>query len=127
MAKEITLRSSNGKEIYYPKTVTDLVYDNETGKTVKEMLNTLIANINKNATFVGIATPTTDPGTPEGNVFYVTSIPGVYTNFNIDKPKADYDISFLCYNVSDSQWKFFDIYQLGNIDYISSNLYTSIS
>ena len=92
-----------------------------TGDILQSTLLNMVNIIGEGATFAGIATPTTDPGTPEGNIFYVTSIPGVYTNFNIDKPKADYDISFLCYNVSDSQWKFFDIYQFGDIDYVTSN------
>ena len=78
MAKDITLKSPNGKEIYYPKTVTDLVYDNETGKTVKEIL----ANINTKATFAGIATPTTNPGIPDSSVFYLATEAGIYTNFN---------------------------------------------
>ena len=38
MAKDITLKSPNGEEIYYPKTVSDLVYDNESGKTLKQQI-----------------------------------------------------------------------------------------
>ena len=34
MAKDITLKSPDGNVTYYPKTVSDLVYDNETGKTL---------------------------------------------------------------------------------------------
>ena len=41
MAKDITLKSPNGEEIYYPKTVTDLVFDNNTGKTLKEKLDNI--------------------------------------------------------------------------------------
>lgn len=41
MAKDITIKNSDGSVIYYPKTVSDLVYDNENGKTVKEEIDTL--------------------------------------------------------------------------------------
>lgn len=39
-------------------------------------------SISKNATFAGIATPTTNPGTPDGNVFYLATEVGIYSNFN---------------------------------------------
>ena len=32
--------------------------------------------------FAGIATPTTNPGAPDGNVFYLASESGTYSNFN---------------------------------------------
>lgn len=38
MAKDITLYSPDGSELYYPKTVSDLVYNNDNGYTVKEEL-----------------------------------------------------------------------------------------
>lgn len=41
MAKEITLIHSDSKDILYPKTVSELVYDNETGATVKQLIGTL--------------------------------------------------------------------------------------
>lgn len=37
--------------------------------------------VKKTSTFAGIATPTTDPGTPEGSVFYIANGKGTYTNF----------------------------------------------
>ena len=36
---------------------------------------------NENATFKGVATPTTTPGTQDGHVFYIASAQGTYTNF----------------------------------------------
>lgn len=42
----------------------------------------LISNLSKTSTFAGIATPTTDPGTPDGSVFYFANSAGIYTNFN---------------------------------------------
>ena len=47
MAKEITIQSPDGAETYYPKTVSDLVYDNETGKTIKEILTDSERSIGK--------------------------------------------------------------------------------
>ena len=32
--------------------------------------------------YVGVATPATNPGTPDQNVFYIASTPGTYANFN---------------------------------------------
>lgn len=45
-------------------------------------IQALITNISKNASFAGIATPTTNPGTPDGNVFYFAVEEGLYVNFN---------------------------------------------
>ena len=42
----------------------------------------LISNLSKTSTFAGIATPTTNPGTPDGSVFYFANSAGIYTNFN---------------------------------------------
>ena len=45
-------------------------------------IQSIITNISKNASFAGIATPTTDPGTPDGPVFYIATTSGSYSNFN---------------------------------------------
>ena len=42
----------------------------------------ILRSISKNATFGGIATPTTNPGTPDGPVFYFATKAGIYANFN---------------------------------------------
>lgn len=44
-------------------------------------IQSLISNLSKTATFSGIATPTTNPGTPDGPVFYIANGKGTYTNF----------------------------------------------
>lgn len=44
-------------------------------------IQSLISNLSKTATFAGIATPTTNPGTPDGHVFYIAKGKGTYTNF----------------------------------------------
>ena len=51
---------------------------NTSSSNVQQALNELF----KNATFAGIATPTTDPGTPDGPVFYIATEAGTYSNFD---------------------------------------------
>ena len=52
-----------------------------TGQVLQNVLNNIISNLGANATFAGIATPGTNPGTPDQNVFYIASENGVYSNF----------------------------------------------
>lgn len=47
IAQEITLTSKDGSKIYYPHTEASLVKDSETGKTVKEQLDTLDKNVSE--------------------------------------------------------------------------------
>ena len=53
-----------------------------TGQVLQNTLTTLISQIGVNATFAGIATPSTAPGTPDQNVFYIAGQSGTYPNFN---------------------------------------------
>lgn len=53
-----------------------------TGQVLQNTLTTLISQIGVNATFAGIATPSTAPGTPDQNVFYIAGESGTYANFN---------------------------------------------
>lgn len=52
-----------------------------TNEKLSTDIQSLISNLSKTATFAGIATPTTNPGTPEGHVFYIANGKGIYTNF----------------------------------------------
>lgn len=61
----------------YPITSTKAVYD-----TGNKVLDDYIQHLKKTSTFAGIATPTTNPGTPNGNVFYLASEAGTYSNFS---------------------------------------------
>ena len=47
-----------------------------------DLSDKILKSISKNATFAGIATLTTNPGTPDGPVFYIATEPGIYPNFN---------------------------------------------
>ena len=52
-----------------------------TGQVMQNTLLSIISTIGANATFAGIATPDTAPGTPDQNVFYLAGTPGTYSNF----------------------------------------------
>ena len=52
-----------------------------TGQLLQNVLNNIVSSVGENSTFAGIATPSTNPGTPDGPVFYFASEPGVYANF----------------------------------------------
>lgn len=52
-----------------------------TGQILQNALLTIISTVGSGATFAGIATPTTNPGTPDQNVFYIAYEDGIYSNF----------------------------------------------
>ena len=52
-----------------------------TGDVLQATLLSLVSNIGDSATFAGMATPDTNPGTPDQNIFYLAAQPGVYSNF----------------------------------------------
>ena len=48
-----------------------------TGQIMQNTLLSIISIVGENATFAGIATPETNPGTPDQNVFYIAAYNGV--------------------------------------------------
>lgn len=52
-----------------------------TGQLLQNVLNNIVSSVGANATFAGIATPTTNPGTLDGPVFYLATEAGTYSNF----------------------------------------------
>lgn len=68
------------------QSVSDVIKTNGnqeiTGAILQNVLLSIISTIGVNATFAGIATPTTVPGTPDQNIFYIASENGLYQNFN---------------------------------------------
>lgn len=58
-----------------------------TGAIMQDVLKTIVSTVGANRTFVGIANKNTNPGTPDGNVFYIAYTAGNYVNFQF---KADY-------------------------------------
>lgn len=70
-----------------------------TGAILQNVLLTIVSTIGANATFAGIATPTTNPGVNDANVFYLAYEYGVYANF--DSIKIDNGVNII-YNKSGS-------------------------
>lgn len=65
--------------------VSDVIKSNGnqeiTGSILQNALLSIISTVGANATFAGIATPDTNPGTPDQNLFYIASESGKYVNF----------------------------------------------
>lgn len=57
----------------------------------------MITSLGANFQYAGIATPATDPGTPDQNIFYIASTAGTYVNFG-GLVLADGEIAILKYN-----------------------------
>lgn len=52
-----------------------------TGNLLQQTLLAMVNSLGANYQFRGIATPATDPGTPDQNVFYFATEAGIYSNF----------------------------------------------
>lgn len=52
-----------------------------TGTVLQNTLLTLVGSLGQFSTFAGVASPTTNPGSPDGNVFYLAFQEGQYVNF----------------------------------------------
>ena len=57
-----------------------------TGTILQSTLLSIVNSVGANATFKGVANSTTNPGTPDQNVFYITGTPGEYANFGLTVP-----------------------------------------
>lgn len=68
-----------------------------TGALLQQSLLAMINSLGAGFHFMGIATPTTNPGTPDQNVFYLASTAGTYANFG-SLVLADGEIAILKYN-----------------------------
>lgn len=51
-----------------------------TGSNLQEVLLSMVSSLGDNFQFAGIAIPSTNPGTPDQNIFYIAG-PGSYVNF----------------------------------------------
>ena len=86
-----------------------------TGAVLQNVLNNIISNVGENASFVGVATPSTNPGTPDGNVFYFASEAGIYSNFGgLELEKG---LSVIIYN--GSKWAAISLDVGSKDDYIN--------
>lgn len=85
-----------------------------TGAVLQNALNNIISNVGENASFAGVATPSTNPGTPDGPVFYFASEAGIYSNFGGLELKG---LSVIIYN--DSKWAAISLDVGSKDDYIN--------
>lgn len=53
-----------------------------TGAIMQSILLSMVNALGAGYQYMGIATPSTAPGTPDGRVFYIAWQPGAYSNFN---------------------------------------------
>lgn len=66
-------------------TIAANIYTNNnnevTASMVKTAVDQMVASLGAGYQFMGVATPATNPGTPDAKVFYIAGAPGTYTNF----------------------------------------------
>lgn len=53
-----------------------------TGNLLQQQLLAMVNSLGVGYQYAGVATPATNPGTPDQNVFYLAATGGLYTNFN---------------------------------------------
>ena len=71
-----------------------------TGQVLNSVLNTMVNTLGAGYQFAGVATPASNPGTPDAKVFYIANGKGTYTNFGgIDVTEDEVVILYL-----DSAW-----------------------
>lgn len=70
-----------------------------TGALLQQSLLAMIDSLGANYEYAGIATVSTNPGTPDQNVFYIASTAGTYSNFN-GIVVNDGEVAILKYNGS---------------------------
>lgn len=66
-------------------TIDNNIYENDnqeiTGSILNSVLNAMVTSLGAGYQFMGIATPSTSPGSPDQNVFYLASEAGTYNGF----------------------------------------------
>lgn len=68
-----------------------------TGALLQQSLLAMVNSLGANYQYAGVATPSTNPGTPDQNIFYIASTAGTYSNFG-GLVLDDGEISILKYN-----------------------------
>ena len=71
-----------------------------TGQVLNSVLNAMVNTLGAGYQFAGVATPASNPGTPDAKIFYIANGKGMYTNFGgIDVTEDEVVILYL-----DSSW-----------------------
>lgn len=71
-----------------------------TGQILNSVLNAMVDTLGTGYSFAGVATPSTNPGTPDAKVFYIANSKGTYTLFG-DLEVTEDDVVILYY---DTDW-----------------------
>lgn len=71
-----------------------------TGQILNSVLNAMVDTLGTGYSFAGVATPSTNPGTPDAKVFYIANGKGTYTLFG-DLEVTEDDVVILYY---DTDW-----------------------
>lgn len=74
------------------------------GSNLQSVLLSIVNSLGDNAQFVDIATPETNPGYPDYNVFYLATEPGTYSNFGGLTVNKD-EVVIFKNHISDKTWK----------------------
>lgn len=53
-----------------------------TGANLNQTLQQMVTDLGANYQYAGVATPSTNPGSPDQNVFYIATLAGTYSYFN---------------------------------------------
>lgn len=71
-----------------------------TGNLLQQQLLAMVNSLGVGYQYAGIATPATNPGTPDQRVFYIAFSPGNYVNFGSGFDVSGYNLSILKYDDS---------------------------
>lgn len=86
--------------------IAEVIRKNEnkeiTGAVLQSVLYNIITCVGENSTFAGIANPKTNPGISDGNIFYLATEAGTYSNFSGITIKAGEAVIL---EWRDGQWK----------------------
>ena len=69
-----------------------------TGNILQQVLVAIVNSFVDYYIFAGVAEPSTNPGTPDQNIFYLAATPGQYPNFGATVENAE--LAVFCYNGS---------------------------
>lgn len=92
-----------------------------TGALLQQSLLAMINSLGDGYQYMGIATPTTNPGTPDQKVFYIAAAAGTYSNFN-SVVVANNEFAILKYNTSWTKETFARLFIEHNSNDIFKNL-----
>lgn len=124
MAKDITIKSSDSSIIYYPKTVSQIVYDNSTGETVKQQMDA----VNKKVRLVALTnldTLKTVDSLGKYVVYYVNNENSKIGSLEVySEPTATYIIQVLSSNIKEIEEGSYTYDTVGAKNYILTRHYT---